>query len=56
MMAEKAKLFGDEDIWRQVMATDDPRYVPARLVCIIRKIGSFKLFFSPKTPDAGRAP
>eukprot|EP00752_Nemacystus_decipiens_P018187 g16317.t1 len=25
MMAEKAKLFGDEDIWRQVMATDDPR-------------------------------
>lgn len=26
MMAEKAKLFGDEDVWRQVMATDDPRY------------------------------
>lgn len=25
MMAEKAKLFGDEEVWRQIMQTDDPK-------------------------------
>ncbi|CAN0542522.1 unnamed protein product, partial [Scytosiphon promiscuus] len=25
MMAEKAKLFVDEDSWRRIMATDEPR-------------------------------
>ncbi|CAM9153578.1 unnamed protein product [Hapterophycus canaliculatus] len=25
MMAEKAKLFGDEDSWQRIMSTDEPR-------------------------------